>query len=257
MSIFKPYHRNYRKIKEGFNSGYSGWAYTNDDAYAKTPIHYVRAYKLIQNDLEKLFEYLEPSDEGLSAYSYRIHELLMRTCIEIEANFKAILNENIYTPDKKKSDSQNYNISVYRKIDVTHHLSSYEVIIPIWNGSEKVIKLFLAWKMKKPLDWYKAYNRSKHDRQDAFKKANFDMLIKSMAGLLAVISSQFGTNDFSSGPSALLAEEDAIDGSSYAIGSLFRIRFPTDWIEEEQYDFDWSTLKDKADRFAKIDYDKI
>lgn len=236
---------------------YSAWAYIVDKAYAKTPIHYIRAFKLIQDDLERIFEYLEPSDESLNTYSYRIHELLMRTCIEVEANLKSILNENTYTPDPKRSDSQNYNIGVYRKIEFTHHLSSYEVILPIWNGSERTIKPFQAWGTREALDWYRAYNESKHDRHEAFKKANFGMLVNAVAGLLAVLSAQFGTVDFSSGPSALLLSEDAIDGSSYAIGSLFRIKFPADWIEEEQYDFDWQAIREKPDRFAKFDYDTI
>jgi len=44
---------------------------------------------------------------------------------------------------------------------------------------------------------------------------------------------------------------------SPAIGSLFRINFPTDWREEEMYDFDWSDLCKKPDRFEKINYNKI
>lgn len=98
MSIPRPYHRNYRAIKEGYNSGYSDWAYIKDKKYAKAPEHYVRAFLLIQSDLLNLFNFVEPSEESLNTYSFKIHELLLRTCIEIEANFKAILQENIFTP---------------------------------------------------------------------------------------------------------------------------------------------------------------
>jgi hypothetical protein len=81
----------------------------------------VRALVLIQNDLQSIFEYLEPSDESRTAYSYRIHALLMRTCVEVEANFKAILEENTFTAPPKRS----LNMTDYRKVDATHHLSSY------------------------------------------------------------------------------------------------------------------------------------
>ena len=54
------------------------------------------------------------------AFSYRIHALLMRTCIEVEANFKAILEENTFTPPPNRS----LNMTDYRKVDATHHLSS-------------------------------------------------------------------------------------------------------------------------------------
>ena len=135
MSQSKPFHRNYRGFKEGPNSGFSQWAYIVDRAYAASPEHYVRAFLLIQNDLQKLFEYVEPSDVNLDTFSYRIHELFMRTCIEVEANFRAILNENIYTPISRSGDpipDSRWNIHNYRIVDHTHHLSSYRVHLPIW-----------------------------------------------------------------------------------------------------------------------------
>lgn len=54
----------------------------------------MRAFLLVQKDLQELFDYVEPADKKLCCYSYRIHELLMRTCIEVKANCKAILSEN-------------------------------------------------------------------------------------------------------------------------------------------------------------------
>ncbi len=258
MSITKPYHRNYRGSISGNNSGYSSWAYIEDKEYAKSPEHYVRAFLLIQDDLKKLFEYIEPSEESKNTYSYRIHELLMRTCIEIEANFKAILVENIYTPAKDRYKNDIYNISVYKKIDKTHHLSSYQVSLPIWNGSPKIFKPFENWKNQdsknSKLQWYQAYNDSKHNRQDEFKKANLENLLDAVSALLIVLSSQFQQQDFSPARSGL-----ALEGNNYhimddALGGYFRIKFPDDWKDEEKYDFDWSTLKNEKIRFDKIDY---
>ena len=42
-----------------------------------------------------------------------------------------------------------------------------------------------------------------------------------------------------------------------ATGSLFRIKYPDDWLEEELYDFDWMVLKNQKDRFEKINFDAI
>lgn len=94
MPVAKPFHRNFRGIADGPNSGYSSLAYILDRDYARDAEHYVRALTLIQDDLRSIFEYVEPSAECMSAYSFRIHSLFMRTCIEIEANFKVILTEN-------------------------------------------------------------------------------------------------------------------------------------------------------------------
>jgi hypothetical protein len=62
--------------------------------YAKTPEQYIRAFKILQKDFIELFDYIEPADRNNPAYSYRTHALLMRVCIEIDANFKAIFVEN-------------------------------------------------------------------------------------------------------------------------------------------------------------------
>jgi hypothetical protein len=261
MSLAKPFHRNYRAIKPGPQAGYSSWAYIIERDYAKNAEHYVRAFILIQNDLQAIFEYLEPSDECRTAYSYRIHALLMRTCIEVEANFKAILEENTFTPPLRRS----LNMTDYRKVDATHHLSSYEVMLPIWNGAPPILKPFEPWRSARglpnpggvTLSWYQAYNASKHDRQEEFKKANLENLVMAVAALLVLISSQFFTEDFSAGSRGF-----GVSGYDYhpmdpSIGSLFRIKYPDDWVDAEHYDFDWTILKNHADRFEKIDYDAV
>lgn len=253
MSLKKPYHRNFRGMKQGPNAGYSQWAYIIDKAYAKEPTHYIRPFLIIQRDLERLFDYIEPSDQCLQAYSYRIHELLMRTCIEIEANFKAILFENKFTAPKGK----HLNMDVYRKINVTHHLSSYKVLLPIWNGGQKEFAPFEPWVHGKPLPWYQAYNASKHDRHEEFKKANMENLLGAVTGLLVVLTSQFSGQEFSSGGIALEVEGYNYHDGEPSIGSLFRMKYPTDWRDDEMYDFDWSTLSKETDRFEKIDYDQI
>jgi hypothetical protein len=258
MSLPKPYHRNWRAIKPAPNSGYSGWAYIIDKDYAKSPTHYVRAYNIIQSDLQRIFEFVEPSQETLHTFSYRIHELLMRTCIEVEANFKAILTENKYSPQYDRFGTPIFNMTVYKKVDITHHLSSYEVSLPIWNGPARTIKPFEEWKAGRGLGWYQAYNSSKHDRHEAFKKANMEHLLTAVAGLLVLLSSQFGTQEFSADDASLsLSSGYEYHDMEAAIGSLFRINFPNDWPEAEMYDFDWSQLKTQTDRFAKFDYDRV
>ena len=237
----KPYHRNIRPFQAGSHLGH-GHPYAYDPRYARNEEHYLRAFKLIENDLQSIFEYLEPSDECVKAYSHRIHALLMRTCIEIEANFKAILQENKFTSKGERS----FNMNAYRKVDVTHHLSDYKVTLPIWNGLKGVWTPFKPWKasrglLKPPgiiLPWYDAYNASKHDRQGRFKEANFGHLVEAVAGLAVLLSSQFKKD-------------------SAPVSLLLRVWQPEDWKDDEIYEFDWSGLHMRADAFAKFDYDAI
>lgn len=243
-----PFHRTKRRMKPGPNSGYSSWAFVRHRAYAIAPEHYVRAYLLIQSDLVRLFEYVEPSDLAAAAYSYRMHELLTRTCIEIEANFKAILSENGFALGKGT------NINTFRKVNASHHLSSYEVLLPIWNGRKGRYKPFGEWADGASLQWYQDYNTAKHDRHTEFPKANLETLLFAVGALLVLISSQFGTEDFSAGPTGLMASGYDYHELEPALGSLFRIATPKDWTDAELYDFDWQELENRPVKFAKFDY---
>lgn len=244
----------------GPNSGYSEWAYIVDHQYAKSPEHYVRAFFLIQSDIQRLFEFIEPSDTNLDTYSYRIHELFMRTCIEVEANFKAILSENNFTPVDKagaRRSEKSWNIHDYRKTNKTHHLSDYRVHIPIWDGTNSTFEPFKEWGTRQELSWYQAYNKSKHDRHLSFKEANFRNLLSAASGLVALLSAQFGTQDFSPGSAVLSTKVDSYYSTEPALGGFFHIEFPSTWTDLEKYDFDWNTLKQTSNRFLKIDYNQI
>jgi hypothetical protein len=252
MSHSKPFHRNYRAFVPSQNSGYSQWAYIVDRDYAQAPEHYVRTFLLIQQDLKKLFEFVEPADTNLDTYSFRIHELFMRTCIEVEANCKAILKENIYNPVDSQGRAipeKRWNIHNYRKVNKSHRLSSYKVHIPIWEGNQSSFDPFK--------EWDSGTDKSKHDRQAEFKEANLKNLLNAISGLLALLSSQFGTQDFSPVSTGLSVSVDSYYSTSPALGSFFHVDFPSDWPTNELYDFDWSSLKSNPNRFDKINYDNL
>jgi hypothetical protein len=178
----------------------------------------------------------------------------------VEANFKAILNENIYGPTNRKGKpipENQWNIQNYKIVDRTHHLSSYCIHVPIWDGTESTFRPFYNWKAGEILNWYQAYNKSKHDRKIEFRQANLKNLINSVAGLLVLISSQFGTQDFSTGNTLISVSVPRYYSTEPAIGGFFHIDFPDDWSEDEKYDFNWEELKNQADRFNKIDYENI
>jgi hypothetical protein len=218
--------------------------------FAESPQHYVRAFLLLLKDLQELFDYVEPADRNLVCYSYRIHALLLRACVEVEANCKAILRENGYN---RPGD---WNMGDYKKIEKTHFLSTYEVKVPNWTGTRALRSPFAPWASGATLPWYEAYNISKHDRHSQFKKATFKHLIDASCGLLVLLSAQFETNDFSPGNTSLVVE-GASDGMESGIGGYFRVRFPANWPHDLRYDFDWQKLKSEQDPFRTIDYSKI
>jgi hypothetical protein len=137
MAVTKPFKRTCRQFTDGTYSDSGKWMYVLHSQFAKEPEHFVRSFQIIQKDILEIFDYIEPADTNLKCYSYRIHALLMRTCIEVEANCKAMLEENGHTKAGDLSD--------YKKLDKTHHLSAYEVRLPVWRGSQNVRKPFDSW----------------------------------------------------------------------------------------------------------------
>ena len=250
MSITRPYRRTCRQFVDGNYTEGGRSQYMVHPKYADAPEHYVRAFLILLKDLQELFDFVEPADSNLSCYSYRIHSLLLRACIEVEANCKAILSENGY------ARSGDWNMGDYKKIEKTHLLSKYEVKVPTWSGSRETWTPFATWASNGSLPWYQAYNATKHDRHTEFPKATFEHLIEAMCGLMVLLSAQFETNDFSPGDT-LLAVSGPSDGMESGIGSFFRVRFPENWPPELRYDFDWQTLRNEDDPFQTIDYESI
>ena len=170
----------------------SSWGYIPNPHYSNTAKSSVSAFTLIQNELLDLFKYVEPVVENQKCYSHRILELFLRTCVEIEVNFKAILLANGYIKKSKEM-----NIKDYCKLEETHQLSKYTVTLPLFD----VLKEEETWYTKRPfsvwqdhgskLTWWNDYNNVKHSRHENFKQANLGNLLTAVYGLLIILSAQF------------------------------------------------------------------
>lgn len=246
MVVCKPYRRTIRQFADGTYFQHQ-MSYIKHPKFASEPEHYIRAFSIIQKDLIELFDYIEPDDTHDGCYSYRIHELFMRTCIEIEANFKAILNDNGY------ARRGNWSIADYRKTEKSHFLSAYQVKFPVWRGGSKLIVPFSQWRRAKSLTWYQDYNLAKHDRHGDFQKANFGNLIKSVAGLVALLSAQFHTEDFSPNPPRLVVGGQNRSFEE-AIGGYFQVKFPDKWPIRDRYDFGRHQIDNVIDPFINYPY---
>jgi hypothetical protein len=181
MSITQPYRGTSRQLDDGSYANSGNGRYVRHAKYDQDPEHYVRAYLLLQKDLEELFDYVEPSDQNLGSYSYRIHELLLRACVEVEANCKAILLENGYPTKPKDLDMRDYI-----KIEGSHKLSAYQVRVLTWSGLAGLRVPFRAWGSGGGLPWYRAYNTTKHDRHAAFRTATFEHMLDAVCGCLVI-----------------------------------------------------------------------
>ncbi len=250
MPLEKPFKRTVRQLVDGSYANSGNGQYVQHHLYCSNPANHLRAFEILIKDFINLLDYVEPSDTNLNTYSFRIHELLIRTCVEIESSFYAILSENGYVKNG------NWTIIDYRKIEASHHLSSYEVRIPLWKGDFWLRKPFENWKKNESLTWFNAYNKAKHERHRNFQLSNFKNLTDSICGLAAVIASQF-MGYSANAQDVFLSLGGPKDGMDEIIGNFFRVKYPRDWEDHEKYSFTWENLKLTELPVANFDYNSL
>ncbi|MCH8684271.1 hypothetical protein [Pedomonas mirosovicensis] len=251
MAVTRPYRRIIRQFADGDYAEGGRWMYIRHPKYATDPAHFIRSFLMIQRDLQSLLDFIEPADTNLQTYSFRIHQLLMATCMEIEANFKAIFFDNGCDLGSKG------NIKTYEQVGKSHQLSGYEIKLPLWRERTMILRPFRNWPnaIGKGPSWYQAYNNLKHNRHENFAQANLENLLNAIAGLAILLTAQFQHEAFSSGPDFLsISLEADTGGFESCIGDYFTVRYPTDWPENERYDFDWRQFKSEKDPFVNYPY---
>jgi hypothetical protein len=147
---------------------------------------------------------------------------------------------------------RDWTMNDYRKINLSHRMSSYEVKLPVWEGRSHTHRPFAPWSLGGSLPWYQAYNDVKHSRHSNFSQANFGNLIGAVCGLIALLSAQFINED--GGPDHLIAGSGLSDGFEFATGSYFLVKFPDDWPMNERYAFDWQSLKSDPEPIQAFRY---
>ncbi len=220
--------------------------------YAPSRTHAVVAFGVIQEDLKKLFEYIDPCDANKDAYSFRTFELLLRIATEFESNCKEILLANTYTPSIDRFGEPIFHMGVYHKINHANMVSEYLVSVNIWNGAMKYVKPLESWATDTTPQWYKDYNSVKHNRSQAFHLAKLENVILGAASLAALLYAQFGENIFDpyQEPSSMVADD--LDFRT-TTGSIFGVKPYQGWKMEELY----NEARSRVYNFQKYDFDTV
>jgi hypothetical protein len=249
MPVDRPYYRTTRQFTDDLFKEGGRWGYVEHPAYATDVEHYLRAFDVIQKDLIELFDFIEPADSNGGTYSFRVHELLTRTCIEVEANLTAILEANGYP--RSGSD---WTMKDYKKVNQSHRLSSCRVKYPNWTGQHGVRQPFSSWADPSgSLDWYKSYNAAKHDRHGSFSRATLSALTDAVGGLAILLATQFFNATTGAGDS-FLTTEGPYDGYDESVARYYRVQYAHDWPVDQRYQFNWQTLKTETDPFQRFIY---
>jgi hypothetical protein len=231
----RPFYRTVRQLFDGSyaNSGFS--AYLKDPKYAPGASNDIRSFLIVQQEFVAMLEYIEPADNNSKVYSLRLRNLLIQICTEVEANLKSILAANGYS--RPGAESADWNMRDYSKVNQSHFLSEYVAYLPYWDGDNER-QPFKSWQADGGiLDWYQAYNATKHARGNKLMDANLENIVNAMSALVILISAQFYTIDFIA-PDYLIAET-GLSNSEHAIGGYFSVQFP-DLEIEDRYNLDIS-----------------
>ena len=234
--IAKPYYRIFRS-----NQNYD--AYISDKRYAPDRYFLCRAYSILEQELIKIFEYVEPIDGNKNVFSHRIYELLLLACTEFESNCKLILRANEYNGNRS-----NLGIKDYWKIERATKLSQYQIRLNIWSSPTNIMRPFREWVNSHSLSWYQDYNSVKHDRFNNFSKANFWNSIQAVAAVFAILYAQFSYYIFNPYNESDSSTTDT-DGFIYGERTLFSIKPFDSWPQDEHYVLSWPLDNIEFQRF--------
>lgn len=136
---------------------------------------YWQYYLSIEEDVDRLFRYVEPSECNFGVYSVELTRLYLATCSEIDVILKAyckILDSN----------SRASRINEYAKVVVSANKTISTETVHI-QRSRISIQPFTQWENLSTPNWWTKHNGVKHNRDINFKDANLGNVLNSFAAL--------------------------------------------------------------------------
>ena len=153
--------------------------------------HTKRDLGILIQKLQEILLFIEPSEDGLKAYSHKIRELLFLACSDLESTLKKY-------KFGKNERMENY-IEILKFVDLT----KYKISLVGYANPYKCCP-FEHWEKSKAsqsLPWYNAYNKIKHNREDNFHFATLENCINAIAANLIMFAIRFS-------PTTLYNEND-------------------------------------------------
>jgi hypothetical protein len=156
--------------------------------YGSTYIRSNVAATSLYDYLQDLFKYVEPAIVNLDVFGNKLRELLILTCTEVEASWRAVLEEN---SSKKKS---RYKTNDYIKVKEPLRLDEWSVELRDYPdlGTFSPFKPWHATNPTKSLPWYEGYNAVKHHRGVEYAQASLRNLINAVAAVHVLQAAQWG-----------------------------------------------------------------
>jgi hypothetical protein len=146
----------------------------------ETPKHHWNYFLAIEEDLRNISRFIEFSEENLNTYSIELAHILLSASSEIDVILKQLCH--LLEPAIKVDNIDKYRAIVKEKLPL---LINEEIKI---NRFWLVFKPWENWNNEEiNPDWWKSYNKVKHERNIHFNNANLRNVINAVWALLIVI----------------------------------------------------------------------
>ena len=146
----------------------------------------LRQLEIILDDMAEVFKVVAPHYEQLNVYGHAIRNIIILACTELDARMQNILANNGVNPNRKY-----FEMKDYFKLKDPLKLDEYELSFYRY-GDLRTFSPFSAWDNDKQLDWYKAYNHIKHNREKNFSEANLLNAINAIMAYAIILITQYG-----------------------------------------------------------------
>ena len=143
---------------------------------------------LLLDALQALFLVVEPEPAGLSAYGPRMRELLILACTEVEDGWSHFLRAA-----GRSAGARGWSTNDYVALKDKLYLSEYQLSLQPY-ANVPAARPFDGWDPARPtasLDWYNAYNKTKHDRSGSLNQATLYRCIQAVAANVVLFCVRF------------------------------------------------------------------
>ena len=140
-------------------------------------------YLAIEQDLARVFRFIEPSPDNMKSYSLELSRIILITGSEIDITAKQLCMaiDPLNKIEELKSIDKWFPIIRSEFSAITELACS----IPRFNIEER--KPWQEWKDQESPSWWKAYNKVKHQRNEYVNLANLDNAIYAVMGLYLLL----------------------------------------------------------------------
>ncbi|HRK54393.1 MAG TPA: hypothetical protein PK185_10805 [Cyclobacteriaceae bacterium] len=149
----------------------------------KSPSIYWSSFKLLYDDLEDSFRFVNPTENHFTVYSLRFYELLIRASTE----FESICKDKVEEFGLSTKKSRDYNIEDYYLLNAHFAGKPGRISIGYIFSEPLFVTPLEGWNSSHSLDWYTSYNSVKHNRVKDFHLASLENVLKSIAALFIII----------------------------------------------------------------------